>query len=91
MRSRYSAFALGLDGYLAETWHASTRPAMIELDASTQWIALRIEAHTGGKPWDAEGTVSFVADFRSPEGNGQLREVGRFVFDQRWLYLDGTY
>ena len=26
MRSRYSAFVLGLNDYLLATWHASTRP-----------------------------------------------------------------
>ena len=30
MRSRYSAFVLGLDDYLLQTWHASTRPGHIQ-------------------------------------------------------------
>ena len=30
MRSRYSAFALGLLDYLRDTWHPSTCPAAIE-------------------------------------------------------------
>ena len=32
MRSRYSAFALGLAPYLLRTWHPSTRPASLSLD-----------------------------------------------------------
>ena len=32
MRSRYSAFALGMADYLLDTWHPSTRPS--ELDFS---------------------------------------------------------
>lgn len=31
MRSRYSAFALGLEAYLLATWHASTRPSVLDL------------------------------------------------------------
>jgi hypothetical protein len=30
MRSRYSAYVLGLEAYLLATWHASTRPAALE-------------------------------------------------------------
>lgn len=91
MRSRYSAFALGLSDYLLDTWHPSTRPEAMSLDPDTTWTALRIDAQTAGKAWDAEGTVTFTADYRSPEGSAQLREVSRFLFDERWYYLDGTY
>jgi uncharacterized protein YchJ len=34
MRSRYSAYALGLEEYLLATWHPSTRPEKLDL-AST--------------------------------------------------------
>ena len=30
MRSRYSAYALGLRDYLLETWHPNTRPESID-------------------------------------------------------------
>ncbi|XLM23157.1 hypothetical protein MKD33_17040, partial [Chromobacterium piscinae] len=41
MRSRYSAYALGLEAYLLATWHASTRPEALNLaeDAGVvKWI-----------------------------------------------------
>ena len=31
MRSRYSAYGLGLEPYLLATWHVSTRPAALHL------------------------------------------------------------
>jgi SEC-C motif-containing protein len=33
MRSRYSAYVLGLEDYLLATWHADTRPAALDLGA----------------------------------------------------------
>lgn len=91
MRSRYSAFALGLADYLLDTWHPSTRPETLTLDPRTNWTGLSIEATTDGRAWDVEGTVKFKAQFTSPEGKGELREVSRFVFDEGWFYVDGTY
>lgn len=91
MRSRYCAFALGLEDYLLDTWHPSTCPEGVGLDPDTTWTGLTIESTTGGKAWDTEGSVTFRAAFVSPEGPGELREVSRFVFDGRWFYLDGTY
>ncbi|MCU1417842.1 MAG: hypothetical protein JWP32_2016, partial [Schumannella sp.] len=32
MRSRFSAYALGLDAYVLSSWHPSTRPADLDLD-----------------------------------------------------------
>ena len=38
MRSRYSAYVLRLAPYLLATWHASTRPATLDLaDDATRW------------------------------------------------------
>ena len=33
MRSRYSAYVLGLEDYLLRTWHSDTRPPVLSLDA----------------------------------------------------------
>lgn len=91
MRARYCAYALGLGDFLLDTWHPATCPEFVEFDPELVWVGLTIEASTGGKAWDADGTVKFRAVFVSPEGPGELREISRFVFDGRWLYLDGTY
>jgi SEC-C motif-containing protein len=86
MRSRYSAYALGLIDYLLATWHVSTAPGELEL-APTKWLELEVrDAQMVG---DA-GLVEFVARYRV-DGRGQrLHEISRFVRqDGRWFYIDG--
>ena len=77
MRSRYSAFALGKAQYLLDTWHSSTRPDDLELDPNWEWRRLVIEATTAGGPFDDEGTVTFTAIARTPEGRVSQREANR--------------
>jgi uncharacterized protein YchJ len=62
MRSRYSAFVLGDTDYLLRTWHPSTRPASVELEAGEQWLGLDIRHHVITGEHSAE--VEFVARFR---------------------------
>lgn len=91
MRSRYSAFALGLSGYLWQTWHPSTRPAAVDIDAGLAWTGLVIEDTTGGQPWDDAGTVRFSASWQSGHTSGVLRETSRFAFfDGAWVYVGGS-
>ena len=90
MRSRFSAFALGLTPYLLTSWHPSARPVSLDLDADTEWRRLQIVDVAAGGPDDTEGIVEFRASFRSPDGNALLHERSRFVrVDGRWVYLDG--
>jgi len=89
MRSRYSAFALGLRDYLLLTWHASTRPQALELSAKTHWLGLEVRAY---KVIDAaHAQVEFVARSREAAGRAQrLHETSDFVLDcGRWYYLRG--
>ena len=44
MRSRYSAYALGLIDYLLATWHVSTAPGELEL-APTKWLLHTRDMH----------------------------------------------
>ncbi len=92
MRSRYSAFALGLDAYLLASWHPSTRPAALSVDDGTVWRRLQIVDTVAGGEGDATGFVEFRASFRDAAGEaGLLHERSRFErVDGRWLYLDGT-
>ena len=92
MRSRYSAYALGLRDYVLATWHPSTRPAALELDpAATRWLGLEVKRHRA----DGEdaATVEFVARYRVGGGSAvRLHEVSRFLReDGRWYYLDGEF
>lgn len=90
MRSRFSAFALGLADYLLVSWHPSTRPDSLDLDPATVWRRLQIVDTVAGGPDDAEGVVEFRASYRDADGAGLLHERSRFVrVDGRWVYLDG--
>jgi SEC-C motif-containing protein len=90
MRSRYSAFALGVGPYLLASWHPSTRPGELDLDAGTTWRRLQIVDTVDGGADHAEGVVEFRAAYRTPAGAGLLHERSRFVReDGRWCYLDG--
>lgn len=90
MRSRYSAFVLGLEDYLLATWHPDTRPAALELDAepSPQWLGLTIQSHT---PLDEHhATVEFIARYKLNGRAFKLHESSRFErVGERWLYVDG--
>ena len=92
MRSRYSAYVLGLEPYLLSTWHASTRPGALDLDAdgATRWLGLEVRRHEASGPERA--IVEFVARFRI-DGRGQrLHEISTFLReDGRWYYVDGSF
>ena len=92
MRSRYSAYALGLRDYVLDTWHASTLPEQMErFDSRVKWLGLSVK-----QAWMAnneEGFVQFVAR-RKPQGGGRaerMDEISRFVrVDGRWLYMSAV-
>lgn len=88
MRSRYSAFVRGDAAYLLLSWHASTRPASLDLDARIKWLGLTVKAQQLTGPDRA--TVEFIARSRLGGGPAERQhEVSRFVREQdRWFYLD---
>ena len=90
MRSRYSAYALGLADYLLATWHPTTRPASLEFndDPPLRWLGLEVKRHV---PEGDTAVVEFVARHRQGGGRaGRLYETSRFVRErQLWLYVDG--
>lgn len=91
MRSRFSAFAVGDAAYLLATWHPTTRPARLDLDADRTWYRLDILATRSGGPFDTAGVVEFEAFHHSPDGSGSQHEVSRFSREGgRWLYVDGV-
>lgn len=89
MRSRYSAYALGLEGYLLATWHPSTRPPALDLAAAPppKWLGLEVKSSSENAD---EATVDFVARCRIGGRAQRLHEVSRFVREGgRWYYVDG--
>ena len=92
MRSRYSAYVLGLEPYLLATWHAGTRPTALDLDKETspRWLGLDIKRHQATSPDSA--VVEFVARYKTGGRAHRLHEVSRFVReDGRWYYVDGEF
>ena len=87
MRSRYSAYVLGLIDYLLATWHPSTAPGELAL-SPVKWLGLEV-LHAQSAA-DA-GIVEFVARLRDGSGRAQrMHETSRFVREAgRWFYIDG--
>jgi len=94
MRSRYSAYAAGLEDYLLATWHPRTRPATLDLEAEqprTAWLGLKVLRH---QPQDEDhAEVEFIARYRIGGGSAQrLHECSRFErVDGRWYYVNGSF
>lgn len=91
MRSRYSAFAVGDQQYLLDTWHPLTRPAGLELDLDQRWYRLDILGFTQGGLLDSEGTVEFRAWHKLDGTASSRHEVSRFVREGgRWMYREAV-
>ena len=88
MRSRYSAFVLGLESYLLSTWYPSQRPASLTLEAGAKWLGLEIKDHKSTGTHTAE--VEFVARYRVAGQAVRQHERSRFVREgEYWFYMDG--
>jgi SEC-C motif-containing protein len=90
MRSRYSAYVRGLEDYLLATWHASARPAALNLAAAAQpkWLGLEVKAY---REHGDEATVEFVARCKVGGRAQRMHELSRFRREAgRWYYLDGV-
>ena len=86
MRSRYSAYVLGLIDYLVATWHPSTGPGDLELQP-IKWLGL--EVLHADQTGDA-GVVEFVARCKVNGRAERMHELSRFVREAgRWYYIDG--
>ena len=88
MRSRYTAFVRGRTDYLLASWHASTRPAALDLEPGIKWLGLEVRSHR--RIDDTHAEVEFVARSRVAGRGQRLHECSRFVCEGgRWYYVDG--
>ncbi len=90
MRSRYSAYVLQMEAYLLATWHASTRPATLDLaaDRAVKWTGLQILSRMQQAQ---DATVEFVARYKVNGRAGRMHEISRFVCENSaWYYVDGV-
>ena len=91
MRSRYTAYALGLEAYLLKTWATETRPAALNLhdDTPTKWLGLQVK-HVENTS-DTTAIVEFVARYKIGGKAERLHEISQFVcVDGCWYYLVGS-
>ncbi len=90
MRSRYSAYVLGLEEYLLNTWHPNSRPKHLKLSNDhTQWLNLQVISF---EPNDDHATVEFIATYRDLGKAEKLHEKSQFRrIAGRWYYVDGTF
>jgi len=57
MRSRYSAYVLGLSDYLLATWQPGTRPAALPaMEPGLKWLGLEIRRSGVGEPGAVAGS-----------------------------------
>jgi len=96
MRSRYSAYVLGLVDYLLETTlpvqkGSLDRESISQWSAQSTWLGLEVESAEllGGKPEHA--FVTFTARWHDAAGEHSHRERSAFVQNQgRWYFIDPT-
>ncbi len=90
MRSRYSAYVLGLEEYLLNTWHPNTRPKNLSLaNDRTKWLGLDIKRF---EPNDDQAFVEFIASYKDNGKAEKLHEISQFRrIARRWYYVDGEY
>ena len=90
MRSRYSAYVLGLEEYLLNTWHPNTRPQALNLKQDrTQWLGLEVKRF---EPNDEQAIVEFIARYKINGKPGKMHETSRFSrIANRWFYVDGEF
>ena len=90
MRSRYSAYVLGLEEYLLNTWHPNTRPKHLSLaNDRTKWLGLDIKRF---EPNDGQAFVEFIASYKDNGKAEKLHEISQFRrIARRWYYVDGEY
>ncbi|MBU1689527.1 MAG: hypothetical protein KJ958_06015 [Gammaproteobacteria bacterium] len=90
MRSRYTAYTLAQEPYLLATWHPSTRPAALDLNAEPRpkWLGLQVKCHQ--QTDDNHAEVEFIARYKIGGRAYRLHETSRFVREKgQWYYLDG--
>ncbi len=96
MRSRYSAYALGLIDYLLQTTLPAQqagldRQAISVWSQSSEWLGLEVESHEPQAGNPAHAYVTFVARWRDAQGEHSHRERSAFVVcNGDWFFIDPT-
>jgi len=95
MRSRYSAYAIGLVDYLVSTTHPDKIKGSLKKDIQQTlhniiWTKLIILKTSSGSENDKAGKVSFEASYLEQGEAYKMMEHSRFKKRAgRWYYFDG--
>ncbi len=94
MRSRYSAYVIGMIPYIIETSHPQNRHCLnardieLWLQEVTSWDCLEVKSKYQGLQWDTYGKVEFTAYFHHLGKPTFVYEVSEFrKVDGLWVYL----
>jgi len=92
MRSRYTAYVLGRETHLLNSWAPDTRPESLNLaDSKTKWLELIIHSESIDPTDDNHGQVDFSARFMEHDQVCELREKSIFIRQAGlWYYFGGT-
>lgn len=92
MRSRYSAFVMGLERYLLSSWHEETRPETLTLSPEQQWFYLNVIKSCAEND-QGEQYVTFEVRYRENHQVYKMCEKSRFIKDSSGLlkYIDGEF
>lgn len=94
MRSRYSAYALGLIDYLQATTLPAQqagldRQAISAWSLASTWLGLQVESHEVVDGVPAHAFVTFTARWRDNSGEHSHRERSAFVqHGAHWYFID---
>jgi SEC-C motif domain protein len=94
MRSRYSAYVLGLVDYLVNSTLPAQqaqldRAAIATWSSQSQWLGLEVQSHQLLTGHPAHAWVSFTAHWQDQGGQQSQQERSAFVqIEQRWYFLD---
>lgn len=90
MRSRYTAYVLGFEDYLLQTWHPETRPVSLDLtdNSHIKWLGLQVK-HSELTS-ETTATVEFIARYKVGGKAERMHELSQFeLIENRWYYLTG--
>ena len=94
MRSRYSAYVLGLVDYIIETTLPAQqalldRAAIQTWSQTSQWLGLEVHEHLLIS--DTKASVTFTARWQEDGAEQQHTECSQFAkLNDRWFFIDPT-
>ncbi len=92
MRSRYTAFTMGLGDFLIESCHSETRrpetkDQLLEWAEGLEWLGLDVVRRKKGQAEDDEGMVEFKAHYKENRKIRVLHQRAKFLREYgHWTY-----